>query len=140
MKTGNYEDQLIREATGEGLPSFSEVHEDYFDETLEAEDREVTNETGDQQGENMKTNYIEGDGTNMQIYVRSMGKLLAVTAIFISDEDANAYCERHNDEGVVAQGGGLVFTANLYDRGTHAELPQTNDKTRLFTHALNTTP
>ncbi len=48
----SYEDQLIRESTGEGLPSFSEAHEDYFcDETLEAEDRDVTNETGDQQGE-----------------------------------------------------------------------------------------
>ncbi len=36
----SYEDQLIREATGEGLPSFSEAHEDYFEqgeaETLEA--------------------------------------------------------------------------------------------------------
>ncbi len=52
----SYENQLIREATGEGLPSFSEAHEDYFsDETLEAEDRDVTNETGDQQGETKMT-------------------------------------------------------------------------------------
>ncbi len=56
----SYEDQLIREATGEGLPSFQEAHEDYFsDETLEAEDRDVTNETGDQQGETTKCDHNE---------------------------------------------------------------------------------
>lgn len=80
----------------------------------------------------MNTEHIEGDGTKMQLYVRSMGKLLAVTALFDSDDSANAYCETHRDEGVVATGAGLVFLANLYDRGTRAELPINGDKTRLF--------
>lgn len=44
----SYENQLIRESTGEGLPSFSEVHEDYFsDETLEDVGENVDNETGE---------------------------------------------------------------------------------------------
>ncbi len=50
MKTGNYEDQLIREATGEHQES---PFNPFGDETLEAEDRDVTNETGDQQGETL---------------------------------------------------------------------------------------
>lgn len=80
----------------------------------------------------MSKNYIEGDGTKMQLYVRSMGKLLAVTALFASDDKANSYMENHKDEGVVATGGGLVFLANLYERGTNAELPRNGDKTRIF--------
>ncbi len=76
--------------------------------------------------------YIEGDGTKMQLYVRSMGKLLAVTALFDNDDKANAYCETHADEGVVANGGGLVMVANLYDHGTRAEMPATNDRTKLY--------
>ncbi len=52
-----------------------------------------------------------------KLYVRSMGKLLRVTAIFASDDEANAYMERHRDEAVVACFGQLVFIANLYDRG-----------------------
>jgi hypothetical protein len=66
----SYEDQLIREATGEGLPSFSEAHEDYFsDETLEAEDRDVTNETGDvKQGENLARLAATCDTASQFIY------------------------------------------------------------------------
>lgn len=43
----SYESTLESESTGEGLPSFQEVHEDYCDpvETNES------NETGNQQGE-----------------------------------------------------------------------------------------
>ena len=77
--------------------------------------------------------HIEGDGTKMQIYIRSMGKLLAVTALVNSDDAANQYCETHKDEGVIAQGGGLVFIANLYDHGARAEMPTTNDRTKLYT-------
>ncbi len=44
----SYEDQLIREATGEHEP---EPFNPFGEETLEAEDRDVSNETGDQQGE-----------------------------------------------------------------------------------------
>jgi len=77
--------------------------------------------------------YLEGDGTKMQLYVRSMGKLLAVTALCNSDQEANKYMENHKDEGVVATGAGLVFLANLYDHGTKAELPMNTDKTRILT-------
>lgn len=76
--------------------------------------------------------HINGDGTKMQIYLRSMGKLLAVTAIFFNDSDCNAYLENHRDEGVIAEGGGLVFCANLYDHGTRAELPKSEDKTKVY--------
>ncbi len=46
----SYEDQLIREAT-EG--DTSREFNPFGDETLEAEDRDVSNETGDQQGETL---------------------------------------------------------------------------------------
>lgn len=52
------------------------------------------------------------------VYVRSMGKALRVTAIACTAEDANAYCATHRDEGVIADWGGLIFIANLYDQGT----------------------
>ncbi len=48
-----YEDYLIRESTGEGLPSFAEEHEDYLEsfevETPTTTDPNDSNETGDQQ-------------------------------------------------------------------------------------------
>ena len=57
------------------------------------------------------------------VYVRSMGKALRVTGIFTSDEDANKYLEKNKDEGIIAQFGVFIFTANYYDRGvTLAEL------------------
>ncbi len=68
----------------------------------------------------------------MQLYVRSMGKLLAVTAMFGNDADSNAYCETHRDQGVVAEGGGLVFLANLHDHGTKADASLPEDKTKLM--------
>jgi len=51
------------------------------------------------------------------VYVRSMGKALRITAICSSVTEANDYCERHVDEGVIAEFGPLVFIANLYDKG-----------------------
>ena len=50
------------------------------------------------------------------LYVRSMGKLLRVTAIFTSDDDANAYMAK-KDEGVVACFGPYILLANMYDKG-----------------------
>ena len=51
------------------------------------------------------------------VYVRSMGKCLAVTAIFDNDDAANKYMETHKDEGVISVIGKYVFLANLYDKG-----------------------
>jgi hypothetical protein len=51
------------------------------------------------------------------IYVRSMGKALRITAMFTNVADANAYLERHKDEGVIAEIQGIVFIANLHDKG-----------------------
>lgn len=51
------------------------------------------------------------------LYLRSMGKLLRITAIFESDAEANAYMEKHRDEGLIAEFGKYRFIANLYDPG-----------------------
>ncbi len=84
--------------------------------------------------------YIEGDGTCLQLYVRSMGKLLAVTSLFDSDDKANAYMKTHQDEGCVATGAGLVFLANLCDHGVRAELPVLSDRTRLYVGDIGSIP
>lgn len=52
-----------------------------------------------------------------QLYVRSMGKWLRVTACFPTDEAANTFMARNRDHGVVACFGEVVLLANLYDRG-----------------------
>ncbi len=52
------------------------------------------------------------------LYVRSMGKLLRVTAIASTIEAANNYMENHRDEGLVAEFGCFCLMANLYDPGT----------------------
>ena len=54
---------------------------------------------------------------NELLYIRAMGKALAVTGLFSSDEDANAWLERHPDHGVVAAFEGRIYTAHLYDSG-----------------------
>lgn len=51
------------------------------------------------------------------LYVRSMGKLLRVTAVFATDDEANSYMEAHPDDAVVSCAGGIVFLANCYDSG-----------------------
>ncbi len=71
----SYEDQLIREAT-EG-PSFQEVHEDYWPddefvggETPQTETPNVSNETGDQQGETLIGNsMLCKHGTDAEINI-----------------------------------------------------------------------
>ena len=58
------------------------------------------------------------------LYVRSMGKLLRVTAVYDSDDDANTHMGKHNDDAVVACFGHFVFLANVYDKGKPAiEIP-----------------
>lgn len=52
------------------------------------------------------------------LYVRSMGKLLRVTAIFDNDEDANRHMARSdNNDAVVAVFGSFVLLADVYDKG-----------------------
>lgn len=51
---------------------------------------------------------------HQKVYVRSMGKLLEVTAIFTDDKKANKYQENNKDQGVIACYGDAVFIANLY--------------------------
>lgn len=56
-----------------------------------------------------------------KLYIRSMGKLLRITAAFTNDDEANAYMSRHRDEGVVCvTRSGLILLANLYDKGAPA--------------------
>lgn len=52
-----------------------------------------------------------------KLYIRTMGKALRVTAVFTSDEEANDYMSKNNDEGVVAVFDNSVYLANVYDKG-----------------------
>lgn len=57
------------------------------------------------------------------LYIRSMGKALLVTALISGEtkdertDAANEYCRKNPDEGVVSEFHGMVFIANIYDRG-----------------------
>lgn len=53
-----------------------------------------------------------------QLYIRSMGKLLRVTALFSSDTEVGDYGARHPDEIVVGEFTGLIFLADAYDKGS----------------------
>jgi len=57
------------------------------------------------------------------LYVRSMGKILRITAVFMTDEDANAYMARNKDEAVIAVFGSMVLLANVHDRGIKVTKP-----------------
>lgn len=52
-----------------------------------------------------------------RFYIRSMGKLLRVTAMFETDEEANSHMEKHSGSAVVAVLGHLVLVADKHDRG-----------------------
>ena len=54
---------------------------------------------------------------DLQIYVRSMGKALAITTAIVGDEKANEYMAINDDEAVVACVGPLVLLADKYDKG-----------------------
>ena len=51
------------------------------------------------------------------IYVRSMGKVLTITALFTNDVRCNKYLESHKDEGVIAVFDEFIFVADLNDQG-----------------------
>ena len=52
-----------------------------------------------------------------RLYVRSMGKMLRVTAIWPTDAEANADMERHTNDAVVAVFGPHILLADKYDDG-----------------------
>lgn len=56
------------------------------------------------------------------LWIHSMGKRFALTGVFQTDAEANAHCERHKDDGVIAEAAGFIFVACIYagvlpDRG-----------------------
>ena len=56
---------------------------------------------------------------NSALYIRSMGKMLRVTAIFTKNEDANRHTAKPgNTDAVVAVSGSLVILADVHDKGT----------------------
>ncbi len=50
------------------------------------------------------------------LYLKSMGKALRITGIFESIDDCNNHCSKCND-GVIAEFGKYIFTADIYDKG-----------------------
>ncbi len=60
----------------------------------------------------------------LPVFVQAYGKLIAVTRIATSDDEANAYMTAHEGEGVVTVQGGEIFIARCTDLGTDlAEVP-----------------
>jgi len=56
--------------------------------------------------------------------VKSMGKWLTVTGIFMTDKETNDFCEKNKDHGVVACFGPIIITANLYDIGQNVTIKE----------------
>jgi hypothetical protein len=52
----------------------------------------------------------------LKIYAASMGKIFRVRHIATGVEEANEYCEKHSDTGVIAEDKdkGIIFIADLY--------------------------
>ena len=66
---------------------------------------------------------IAHDGTltdTEHLYIRSMGKLLRITAIYTDNQLANDHCLSTNDAVVAVLKGGLILLADKGDRGTTA--------------------
>jgi len=61
------------------------------------------------------------------LYIGALGKAVLVTAIFVSDEDTNAYLDKQPDESVIAQYGPFIFVARKDDQGKSVE-PATGRK------------
>lgn len=53
--------------------------------------------------------------TAENVRIRSMGKHFRIRAIADSDAEANDYCAKHRDTGVIACMGPLIFIADLYE-------------------------
>lgn len=59
------------------------------------------------------------------LYIRSMGRAMQVSGVFLNDEDANHFCSKDRDgyrHGVVACPGSLILTAKL--QGTKFEIKE----------------
>jgi hypothetical protein len=66
----------------------------------------------------MKNPKIEFEDTGeVKLYVRSMGKMLRITAAFTDTDKTNDYLAKHDDQGVVAEIESTILIANLYDKG-----------------------
>lgn len=52
------------------------------------------------------------------LHLRTMGKWVRITMLFTSDAKANAYLERHPEEGVIAVQDGVVLIAAINEPGT----------------------
>ena len=50
----------------------------------------------------------------IDLYIKSMGKIFRVLAICKSDDEANEFCRKNNDCGVMAEQDGLIFIAEFY--------------------------
>jgi len=52
----------------------------------------------------------------LKLYAKSMGKVFLVVHIATSVDEANSYCEKHSDCGVIAEDTekGIIFIANIY--------------------------
>ncbi len=60
---------------------------------------------------------------NLSICVASMGKMFRVSAICKTDEEANEFCNKHPDTGVISQdNNGLIYIAELYGRTIKSEI------------------
>jgi hypothetical protein len=60
--------------------------------------------------------YCRTRQARLSLYVKSMGKVFRVRYLALSADDANAFCEKHRDTGVIAEDTdkGIIFVADLY--------------------------
>lgn len=49
------------------------------------------------------------------VRIRSMGKHFRIRAIADTDDEANEFCLKHRDTGVIACLGPLIFIADIYE-------------------------
>ena len=59
-------------------------------------------------------------GQTETLYVRSMGRLLLVLAVFTSVDEANEYMEKHENAALVATFGPFFLLADKHDKGIKA--------------------
>jgi hypothetical protein len=72
---------------------------------------------------------------NQNLYIRSMGKALKVTGIFTDSEKTNNFCNGTNN-GVVAEFGKFIFTADMGDRGVSISAVKQDDLLSLIDGAM----
>ena len=52
---------------------------------------------------------------DVKIYAKSMGKIFPVTCVCTTDEEANEFCRKHKDNGVIGvDNNGLIYVADFY--------------------------